>query len=45
MNDDELGSAEDEEDENVEDLNEAVLSVTQQTQDTVLYHILCISAM
>ena len=31
---DELGSAEDEDDTNVKDLNEAVLSVTQQTQDT-----------
>ena len=33
MNDDELGGAEDEEDESVEDLNEAVLSVTQETED------------
>ena len=31
---DELGSPEDEEDENVENHNEAVLSVIQETQDT-----------
>ena len=34
MNDDELGSAEDEKDENVEVLSQAMLSVTQETQDT-----------
>ena len=34
MNGDELRGAEDEKNENVEDLNEAVLNVTQETQDT-----------